>query len=168
MEMLGVISSVATLILFIIYFIGRVISIIIEKNIKFEEINIYTDEKDMPKNIKIVDEFKCNEDSMDILILTPNTKSYNWIKVYECDINRKNGNIKKTKKLYETNRIYNDTSFRLDTIILCAIPKYLIEFERSDYMRGVLNLTTNGKNGVQEEMLRFSHTFKSIIYYLFK
>ncbi len=36
--MLSDMASIATLILFVIYFVGRVITIIIEKNIKYEKI----------------------------------------------------------------------------------------------------------------------------------
>ena len=145
--MLGDIASIATLILFVIYFIGRVISIIIERNIKFESIDIYCSEKD---------------------IITPQTKSYNWIAIYKCKYDEKKNQLVKTKQLYKTNRIYNDTSFRVDTIISCAIPQYVLEFERSDYMKGKLYLQHNGKNGIEEEMLEFKHTLRSIIYYLFK
>ena len=57
---------------------------------------------------------------------------------------------------------------RIDTIISCGIPQYSLEFERNDYMKGYMYLQYNGKNGVEEEMLKFKHTFKSIIYYLFR
>ena len=39
--MLGNIASIATLILFVIYFIGRIISLIIEKKVIYEKIDIY-------------------------------------------------------------------------------------------------------------------------------
>ena len=44
----------------------------------------------------------------------------------------------------------------------------MIEFERADYIRGTLILQSNGKNGVQEEMIKLKHTWKSIIYYIFR
>lgn len=166
--MLGDIVSIATLLLFIIYFIGRVISIIIEKNMKFEIIDVYCNEKDIPKEIKIVEDFKCSDDSNDIMIVTPQTKSYNWVAIYECKYDEEKNKLIKTKQLYKTERIYNDTSLRIDTIISCGIPQYSLEFERNDYMKGYMYLQYNGKNGVEEEMLKFKHTFKSIIYYLFR
>lgn len=46
--MLGNIASIATLILFVIYFVGRIISIIIEKKVKFEKVDVYLNEKDIP------------------------------------------------------------------------------------------------------------------------
>ncbi len=166
--MLGDIASIATLILFIIYFIGRIITILIEKNIKFENIDVYDNENKIPQNLKIVEEFKCSEDSMEILIITPTIKSYNNVVIYECKYNESNNKLEKTKTLYSIGKVYNDNSIRIDTILSCGIPRYIIEFERSDYMKGRLISQCNGKNGVQEEMLEFSHTFKSIIYYLFR
>ena len=57
--MLGNIASIATLILFVIYFIGRIISLIIEKKVIYEKIDIYANADEMPKDIKIVDEYRC-------------------------------------------------------------------------------------------------------------
>ena len=51
--MLGDIASIATLILFIIYFIGRIITITIEKNIRLESIDTFEFEEQIPKNIKM-------------------------------------------------------------------------------------------------------------------
>ena len=71
--MLGDIASIATLVLFFIYFIGRIITIAIEKNIKYESVDVYFNENQIPKNIKIIDEYKCSDDSKEILIITPTT-----------------------------------------------------------------------------------------------
>lgn len=166
--MLSDIASIATLILFVIYFIGRVITIIIEKNIKYEKIERYFSEKEIPKDLKIIDDFKCDEFSNDILIIIPTTKSYNWVKIYECNYNEEKNILKKTKKIYNSERIYNDHALRINTIITCGIPNYILEFERCDYMKGELILQENGKNGIEEELLVFKHTFKSILYYLFR
>ena len=58
--MLSDIASIATLILFVIYFIGRIITIIIEKNIKYERIERYFKEEEIPKDLKIIDDYKCD------------------------------------------------------------------------------------------------------------
>ena len=165
--MLGNIASIATLILFVIYFIGRIISIIIENKIIYEKIDIYIDEKDIPSNLKIVDEYSCQYKD-EILIITPHEKSYNWLAIYECKYNEKINKLKKVKELERFEKIMNDTSIRIDTIISCGIPTYMIEFERSDYIKGTLILQFNGKSGVQEELLELHHTWKSVCYYLFR
>ena len=166
--MLGDIASIATLILFIIYFIGRIITITIEKNIRLESIDTFEFEEQIPKNIKIVDEFRENENYKEILILTPKVNYYNWIKVYSCKYDEKTNRIKKGKELYKTGIINNNTSFRFDTIISHGIPRYIIEFERNNFIKGDIEVVYNGKNGVQEELIKYHHSVKSIIYILFK
>lgn len=166
--MLSDIASIATLILFVIYFIGRIITIIIEKNIKYERIERYFKEEEIPKDLKIIDDYKCDEFSQDILIIIPTTKSYNWVKIYECRYNEKTNRLEKVNKIYNSERIYNDHALRIDTTITCGIPNYILEFERCDYMNGELILQENGKNGIEEELLIFKHTFRSILYYLFR
>ncbi len=165
--MLGNIASIATLILFVIYFIGRIISLIIEKKVIYEKIDIYIEEEDIPKDLKISDEYRCEHEG-EILIITPYEKSYNWLAIYECKYNEKNNNLEKVKELEKFKKIMNNTSIRIDTILRCGIPLYMIEFERSDFIKGTLVLQSNGKNGIQEEMLKFHHTWKSVIYYLFR
>ena len=165
--MLGNIASIATLILFVIYFIGRIISLIIEKKVIYEKIDIYIEEDDIPKNLKISDEYRCEHEG-EILIITPYEKSYNWLAIYECKYNEKNDKLEKVKELEKFEKIMNNTSIRIDTILTCGIPLYMIEFERSDFIKGTLVLQSNGKNGIQEEMLKFHHTWKSVIYYLFR
>ena len=98
--MLSDIASIATLILFIIYFIGRVITIFIEKNIKYEKIEIYSSENEIPRDLKIIDEFKCDEFSKEILVIMPMTKSYNWVKIYECKYNEESNGIEKKQKKF--------------------------------------------------------------------
>ena len=137
------------------------------KKVIYEKIDIYIKEEDIPKDLKISDEYKCGHEG-EILIITPYEKSYNWLAIYECKYNEKNKNLKKVKELKKFEKIMNNTSIRIDTILACGIPLYIIDFERSDFIKGTLILQSNGKNGIQEEMLTFHHTWKSVIYYLFR
>ena len=165
--MLGNIASIATLILFVIYFIGRFISLIIEKKVIYEKVDIYINENDIQNSYKIVEEYEC-EHNGEILIITPYERAYNWLTIYECRYNEKNKKIEKTRKLERFNNIRNYTSVKINTVLPCGMPVYLIEFERSDYIKGILVLQSNGKNGIQEETIKYHHTWKSIIYYLFR
>ena len=165
--MLGNIASIVTLILFVIYFIGRIISLIIEKKVIYEKIDIYIEEDDIPKNLKISDEYRCEHEG-EILIITPYEKSYNWLAIYECKYDEKNNKLEKVKELEKFEKIMNNTSIKIDTMLTCGNPLYMIEFERSDFIKGTLVLQSNGKNGIQEEILKFHHTWKSVIYYLFR
>lgn len=164
--MLENIATVATIILFVIYFIGRIITIIVEKNNKYENVEIYYDEEDIPADLKIVDEFECDKDSGEIVIITPTTKQYNWLKIYKAEYDEKKNDMKKTEMIYENKKILNGHSIKISATIPDTMPWYIIEFERSDYMKGELPLHMNGKNGIEDEMLEFKHTFRSVLYYL--
>lgn len=166
--MLGDLASIATLILFVIYFIGRFITIFIEKQIKYESIDIYDTEKNIKENEKIVEEFKCDDKYFNILIIKPTEKSFKWFRIYENIYDDKNNFVTKKEKIYECNNIYNGHAIRVDAELAETFPRYTIEFKRSDYMIGKLNLSGNFKNGVQEEFLKYNHTFMSVIYYLFR
>ncbi len=165
--MIGEIASIATLILFVIYFIGRIISLTIEKKMVFERVDIYYREEEIPHSFKIVAEYGC-ESADEILIITPHEKSYNWLAIYDCKFNEITKKLEKGKELERFKNILNDTSVKLDIIISCGIPSYMIEFERTDFTRGILVLQCNNKNGVQEELIESHHTWKSVIYYLFR
>lgn len=80
----------------------------------------------------------------------------------------KKSKLEKVKELHRFNKILNNTSIKIETILTCGIPQYILEFERTDFIKGTLVLQSNGKNAVEEELLEFHHTWKSIIYYLFK
>lgn len=61
------------------------------KKVIYEKIDIYIKEEDIPKDLKISDEYKCEHEG-EILIITPYEKSYNWLAIYECKYNEKNKN----------------------------------------------------------------------------
>lgn len=166
--MIGDLASIATLILFVIYFIGRCITIFMEKQIKYEDIDIYDNEKDINVNEKIVEEFKCEDNNLNILIIKPTEKSFRWFRVYKNIYDDENDFIVERQKIYECKNIYNGNAIRIDTELAEIIPQYTIEFQRSDYMIGKVDLSGNWESGVQEELLRIRHTFTSVIYYLFR
>ena len=160
-------ASIATLVLFVMYFIGRIITLVIEKKVIFEKIDIYFDREEIPNNIKITDEYSC-ENNEEIVVITPHEKSYNWLVIYECRYDEKKNKLIKVKELEKFENIINDTSVIICATVTCGIPKYCIEFERSDFIKGTIPLQCNGKNSIEEEMISYRHTFKSFIYYLFR
>ena len=102
------------------------------------------------------------------MIIKPTEKSFKWFRIYENIYDDKNNFVTKKEKIYECNNIYNGHAIRVDAELAETFPRYTIEFKRSDYMIGKLNLSGNFKNGVQEEFLKYNHTFMSVIYYLFR
>ena len=166
MDNIANVASIITIILFIIYIVGRIIAILKEKNLIYEKIEIfYKNSKESLKKYKIVDEFELDKESDEYLIITPNDKSFDYISIYEYS-DYLSG---KKRRIYKRDKVLNKGySIKINVIIAESMPRYLIKFQRSDYMNGEMEVVYNGKNGVQEEMIKCNHTLKSILYYFFK
>lgn len=165
MNTIANVASIMTIILFIFYFLGRFIIIIKEKENKYEQIDLYiTNDNEVFKEYKIIEEYNLDEDCNEYMIITPREKSYNWFKIYEYDDESNKKNC-----IYNRNGFLNSGhSIKIKAKIAECIPKYIIKFERSDYIVGEMELSHNGKNGVQEELIKCKHTWKSILYYILK
>ena len=166
MELIADISSIMTIILFVFYFVGRIILILKEKKAIYERVDlIVTNDEEIFSKYKIVDEFILEDDGNEYMIITPREKSYNWIKIFEY----KDDSLKKKNIKYYRKKLLNkDFSLKIKTNLAEGIPKYLIMFERDDYMIGELPISMNGKNGVEEELIKCKLTLKSILYYMLK
>jgi len=160
------ISSIATIILFIFYFVGRIIIILKEIKLVCEKIELFiTNDDEIFNKYKIVDDISLDDDCIEYMIITPCDKSYNWIKVFKYDDTELK---KKTCKYYRKDILNKGHSIKINANIAETIPKYLVQFERSDYIVGEMIIAHNGKNGIQEEMIKCNHTIKSILYYILK
>lgn len=164
MELIGQISSMATLILFMFYFVGRGITLSLERKLKYENFEIYYGDK-FPENIKIVDEYNVGNNTIESLIIT-SEKELNWIKVFEFYYNKKNKDFKKGKLVVEHKHLRSSHSIKINTYLPCGIPQYILEFQRYDYLNGTLKLAENGENGIVDVNIEMHHTLKSILYYL--
>ncbi len=160
---IGNISSIATLLLFLIYFIGRITTIILEKNFIYEFIDVYRgdDLLNIYEKYKIIDEYLVGKDSDETLIITPE-KGLNWIKAYEYNPHNK----KKGKIIFEHDCLPSNLSIKIDTYLTCGMPRYILEFERYDFLRGEYYLAENNKDGIASIKMR--HTWKSILYSIVK
>ena len=121
------IASIATIILFIFYFIGRFIIIKKEKNGIYEQIDLYiTNSENIFKKYKIVDEIVLDENSSEYMIITPTEKMYNWIKIYKY-----NGNeLVKEECLWSKDNLSKNHSIKIKAYIVERVPKYIIKFEK--------------------------------------
>lgn len=167
MEIIGYVSSIATLISFIIYFIGKFIRIKISKKLRYENIEVYYNPDEYNHNLKIVDEYDIGSNNSEKLIISSEVP-INWIKLYEYDFNDKEGDFKKGKLVEEHGFLRAGHAIQINTYLPCGMPTYMLEFERYDYLRGCFYIAENGKNGVLGECVTMSHTFRSYLYYIFE
>lgn len=163
MEFLSDLASVATLILFVVYIVGRTMVVLAQKH-EYKDIVDIRLEGDKTE-YKVMEEFSDGAKSPEGLYITPEDLGYRWVKVYEYE---EDFLAVKKKPVAVYGEILPHTSFRLDTTISCAGPRYKIKFRRSDYTIGEMDVCYNGKNGVQEEMITTYRTPLGWIYYFCK
>ena len=171
--MLGDIASIATLILFVIYFIGRAITIGIEKNLCTEKISFEADQ-DIYNRYDIVEEVSTGDapdsdaDMRATIILTSTQGIWN-IKIYQIAYDDDFNEIKKISKCIEAYDFLNiGQSYVIKTFVPEIIPRYRIEYRTQDMKKVTFDIAENLKNGVISELLVPKHTVKSLVYYLFR
>lgn len=141
-------SIFATLLLFILYFIGRIWAIIfIAPKQNLEKVFIkYEDENSISYD---------NEAS----IVISSSSALNWIEVH----NLNNDYTLKEKKDFD----YTTHEYKISLTIPCGIPTHKIRFQRIDYMIGEFEVQNPGKDGSIYN-LKLRHCFLSTLYYLLK
>lgn len=171
--MLGDISAIATLILFIIYFLGRTITILMERSICYDEI-VYVPVEEQ-NNYDIVDEV-CATDhdtsmssiNSEMVILTSRQGIHN-IKVFKIGYDKDFNELPSaTKKIAECKFLNIGQSYAIVTYVPECIPNYRITYRTQDFKKVTLNILENRKNGIVSEMISPKHTVWSIFYYLFR
>lgn len=155
---LGDIASIATLVLFVLYFVGRLLTIIMVKPLWNEKIvnKDYTED--------VVDTFTFEDSKYGMAITT--SSLIRDFRIYEIDFNLKNGRYCKKKLLFEKEILRSGQYLVIDADMPDCIPKLLIEYKTFEYMKVNLLWRDNPKNGVMSECPTVKHTIKSILYFL--
>ncbi|MCK0473032.1 hypothetical protein [Halalkalibacter sp. APA_J-10(15)] len=157
--LIGVISSIITVILFFTYIIGKVFLIKQMEMTLFESIDVsYIDEE---KHYKITEIIDLGELTNEKIYITP-SQPLRYLKIYDFDINK----LKKGKLIANLGPIMNGHTIQLNSYITGGMPNFVVEYQRFDFVLGNLDLVENGKSGVLGENLRINHTFRSFIYYM--
>lgn len=166
-EMISLFASIATLVLFLFYFIGRIITIFAVKKIWKDKVVLGVFNLDEYNIVdEVVDDGRFQTECVfGVLLSKEGIRNLNVYKVVP-DENRLN--TKKGDLLYSRDFLNIDEAigFRVDTGDL--YPTLLIEYESFDYMKIRLWWADNNKNGVFSEMVYPKHTIKSFMYYLLR
>jgi hypothetical protein len=165
MENIGYISSIATVILFIIYFFGRIVSIFIVKPI-LSETFVYLPDKEITEKHKIIDYYDLNGFA-NLVITTQN--GLRKIECFECNCRvEPKFKIKKTHRVILHKFLQKNHSISIKIDMAEILPAYIIEFSTFDFMRGRFIVWENGKHGILTNDIFLKHTLKSFLYYLTK
>ena len=163
-EMLGDIASFATLFLFLIYFIGRIVTIFSFKQLWKDKIMVNLEEY---SSYDIVDEVACQaqreEPVYGILLSEEGMRN---LKVFDVKVDRDGISRLKGNLIYERPflNIGQAIAFRVMTGDL--FPTLFIEYDRLDFTHVKIEWRDNLKNGVYSELVTPKHTIKSVLYYL--
>ena len=164
-EVVGFTSSIISLVLFIAYIAGRIFMIKQMKVTISESINVsYSNEE---QSLRVVEEYNLGDINSEEVYLY-SSEVIRWIKVYEYIYNEEKGICEKGDLLIKHELLKHGFAIRFNTYLPCSMPKYLVEYQRFDFMLGEIELCENGKTGILEEHISIKHTIKSIIYYLVK
>ncbi|MFK4308444.1 hypothetical protein ABH957_003120 [Bacillus sp. RC242] len=159
--LIGVISSIVTLILFIAYIAGRIFLIRKMEMTLLESLDISYSSTD--KQYNLIEELQVGDNTVEGIFITP-SQPLRYIKIYKFDV----GKMEKGELVKEIGPIRNGHSIKINTYLTCGIPKFVLEYQRFDFVIGKLELADNGKNSILTENLLINHTFSSYIYYLIK
>ena len=161
--MLGDIASIATLILFVFYFIGRTITIFTVRKINFESIDVSTGSL----NVEDVEEvWYAGEDTPYSVLLT-STQGIFDIKLYKkvCDseLNLIGYKLEEQKDFLNIGQV-----LEIRTVLPDIYATYILEYTMSDYRKVSFELVDNMRGGTFSSLAEPKHTWKSVLYYIFK
>lgn len=167
-NIIGFIASMATLILFVIYFIGRYWTIKTTRWICEEKITILSD--DNVSSYNIIESFDLSNEhqkSVPRQILLTSVQGIYDFKIYKCQFDLIKG-ITSKEEIYNVPFVNIGNSIEITVYLPEYGPDYIIEFTTNDYRQVTKELVDNMKNGVISEEFTAKHTVKSIFYHLFK
>ncbi len=158
-------ASVATLILFVIYFVGRVITIVKQRNIYNDRLEILLANDEQVEN-NIVEDFYLEDNPYNVFIIT-SVQGIWELKIYRNQLDE-NFNTQGQEKVAERSFLNMGQSVAIHLTIPEMISSFCVEYITCDFKKVHLELVYNMKSGVLSEIVRPSHTWKSILYYLFR
>ena len=164
-DKISLFSSIATLILFVFYFIGRIITIISVKRVWKDKVII--DALDYEK-YEIIDDVGVDEKTDRRYGILLSKEGIRDLKVYAVTCDENNLLTKKGNLLYINPFINIDQAIAFCVETGDLFPTLIIEYTTFDYMKVRIEWRDNLKSGVFGEFIHPKHTLKSFCYYLFR
>lgn len=163
MSQIGNISSIATLLLFVFYFLGRVWALI--KDSKYQKIDATVD---CDHSMDDYDTFDIDLHGNEVIVVSFN-QNIRRFRIYEINWNDEYNGYRKRKKISEIEYIPSSKEITICTIVPEGIPQQLIDFECANGICGELIIGYDGRingNGISTEGLKVKKTLKAWIYYI--
>lgn len=164
-DKISLFSSVATLILFVFYFIGRMITIFSVKQVWRDKVVIGIPDE---SEYEIVDTVDVQDNTNTLYGVLISREGIRDLKVYEVICNEEGLPIQKGQKLFSKDFLNIDQAIGFYVETGDLFPTLIIEYKTFDYMKVRLEWRDNLKSGVFSEFIQPKHTIKSFCYYLFR
>lgn len=170
--MLGNAASIATLILFVIYFIGRGITVCRMRDLEQCSIEVKDYSFDHTE-YQIVEEYPLDIDFTEeepfgsAIIITSANGIYSF-RIYEYEFDN-DMNVVGKKTIVSRDKLINiGQSVVFYSYIPELIARYEIVYRTADFRKICFPVVDNLKSGVITESLVPHHTIRSVLYYLFR
>lgn len=170
--MLGNAASLATLILFVIYFAGRGITIIRMRDLERFDINVKEKGFEQAEHL-IVEEYLLPnlfpmEDELNSAIIITSVSGIYSFKVYKYEFDD-DFNVVGKKLVVQREKMVNiGQAIVLYAFLPEAIARYDIEYHLADYRKVRFPIVANMRSGILSEYIIPRHTVRSVLYYLFR
>lgn len=164
---LGDIASVATLLLFVFYFVGRTITIIRSRSVFPDNIRMESLGFDR-SGLDIVEQFDLEPNPYNAFILTSEQGIYD-LSIYQISYDEECNRVgRKQLKDCKYSFLNKGQSLEFRLSVPELLVTYEVEYYTPDYRKVTISLWDNPKNGVMSESARPQNTFKSVLFHLMK
>lgn len=162
-SIIGLISSLITLLVFLMYIVGKICAI--KKAEMFLTESFFVSQENETSDINITKEINLDEDieAHETVYLVP-TEPIRDISFYTYDWELdKEGTF-----ISSLGSLKTGEALCIHTHLPGGIPKYIIKYERFDYVKGKLALSEDGRGLTKFRTPKIKHTIKSYFYHLVK
>ena len=166
-DVIADLATWATLILFLFYFIGRIITICTVKRLWRDKVVFSETPGD---GYGVVDEVgeRPREGDLGFCAYLVSVEGMRNIRIYDTDRNDIETGAHKDKLVYQRDFLNIDQAIKIDIETGELFPTLFIEYETMDFMHVSLEWQDNLKNGVFSEMVVPQNTIRSVLYQLLK
>lgn len=156
-------ATYATLILFLFYFVGRIITICVVKRLWHDKVVFSEIDGD---KYGVIDEVgECDPSFCAYLVSAEGIRN---IKIYTTDLSNIATGVRKGEIIYRRDFMNIDQAIKININTGDLFPTLIIEYETMDFMKVSLEWRDNLKNGVFSEMVVPKNTLRSVLYKLLR
>lgn len=166
LDVLSAAASFATLILFVIYFVGRIITIFAVKSIWKDKVLV---DESRYKDYGVIEDVILEDCATDgIAGILVSSEGIRDLKIYTVECKHELLEYHKGKCIFSLNFLNINEAIAICVPLGDLYPTLIIEYLTADYMKVKVEWKDNLKSGVFSETIHPKHTVRSFLYFLFR